>query len=49
MKPVVWFGDSRARVKDFPEDARRETGYELEKIQDGRKPISSSRGAGSGH
>ena len=34
----MWFGDSRARVKDFPADARRVTGYELEKIQDGREP-----------
>ena len=38
MKPVVWLGDSRARVKDFPADARRETGHELEKIQDGGEP-----------
>ena len=38
MKPVVWLGDSRARVKDFPGDARRVTGYELDKIQDGREP-----------
>ncbi len=38
MKPVIWLGDSRARVKDFPGDARRVPGYELEKIQDGREP-----------
>lgn len=38
MKSVVWLGDSLARVRDFPGDARHETGYELEKVQDGREP-----------
>jgi len=23
VKPVVWFGDSRLRIQQFPEDARR--------------------------
>jgi len=38
VKPVIWLGDSRACVKDFPEEGRHEAGYELEKIQDGREP-----------
>ncbi len=38
VKPVVWLGDSRARVRDFPADARRVAGHELDRIQDGREP-----------
>ena len=38
MKPVVWLGDSRARARDFPADARRVAGHELDRIQDGREP-----------
>ena len=38
MKSVVWLGDSRAHVRDFPADARREMGHQLERIQGGREP-----------
>ena len=38
MKSVVWLGDSRTRVRDFPADARREMGHQLERIQGGREP-----------
>lgn len=34
----MWLGDSRARVREFPADARRDAGHELEKVQDGRDP-----------
>lgn len=40
MKPVVWFGDSRLRIQQFPEDARRVAGHELALVQAGREPSS---------
>ena len=38
MKPVEWLGDSLARLRDFPRNAMREAGHELERVQDGREP-----------
>ena len=39
MKPVVWLGDSLARVRSFAPEARRRAGQELRRIQAGRLPI----------
>ncbi len=44
VKPIQWLGDSRDRVRRFPQAARREIGYQLSLIQAGRsagdwKPI----------
>ena len=43
-KPIQWLGDSRDRLRRFPEAARREIGYQLSLVQAGRsatdwKPI----------
>ena len=38
MKPIVWLGDSLVRVRDFPADAKRELGYQLERVQNEREP-----------
>jgi phage-related protein len=43
-KPIQWLGDSRDRLRRFPQTARREIGYQLSLIQSGRsasdwKPI----------
>ena len=37
-KPIVWLGDSRDRLRKFPESARREIGYQLAMIQIGGAP-----------
>jgi phage-related protein len=37
-KPVVWLGDSLARLREFPREAMREAGYQLERVQGGRQP-----------
>lgn len=37
-KPVVWLGDSLVRLREFPREARREAGYQLERVQGGRDP-----------
>jgi phage-related protein len=44
QKPIQWLGDSRDRLRRFPEAARREIGYQLSLIQAGHsasdwKPI----------
>jgi phage-related protein len=38
MKPVDWLGDSLARLREFPRQAMREAGHQLELVQDGREP-----------
>ena len=38
MKPVVFLGDSLNRLREFPERARRDTGYQLERVQRGLDP-----------
>lgn len=45
VKPVVWCGSSLREVRAFPDDARREAGFQLGKLQEGKeandwKPIS---------
>ncbi len=38
MKPIVFLGDSLARLRDFPEDARSEAGFQLREVQKGNDP-----------
>ncbi len=38
FKPVTFHGDSLGRLRDFPEDARREAGHELYQVQKGVDP-----------
>jgi phage-related protein len=38
FKPVTFHGDSLDRLRDFPEDARREAGHELYQVQRGLDP-----------
>jgi phage-related protein len=37
-KPVIWVGSSREDLRQFPEGARREAGYQLRRIQVGLMP-----------
>ena len=50
IKRVTFHGDSLDRLRDFPEDARREAGHELYQVQTGRDPSNwkpmSAIGAG---
>jgi phage-related protein len=38
LKPVTFHGDSLDRIRDFPQDARRDTGHELYQVQKGLEP-----------
>ena len=38
VKPVTWLGDSHEQVKGFPAGPRREVGFELWEVQQGKEP-----------
>jgi phage-related protein len=38
MKPVVFLGDSLGRLRAFPERARRDAGFQLDRVQRGLEP-----------
>ncbi len=38
MRPIVFMGDSLAVLRGFPEDARREAGHQLDRVQRGLDP-----------
>lgn len=38
MKLIVFLGDSLDVIRSFPESARRQAGYPLDKVQKGREP-----------
>jgi phage-related protein len=38
IKPLHWMGNSLAYVRDFTDNAKREIGYQLDKVQRGGDP-----------
>ena len=38
MKKISFLGDSLARLRDFPDDARSEAGHQLNEVQNGLDP-----------
>ena len=38
MRPVRFLGNSLKCLRDFPEDARHDAGYQLDKVQRGKQP-----------
>lgn len=38
MKRITFLGDSLARLRDFPDDARAQAGYQLSEVQRGCDP-----------
>jgi len=38
MIPIVWVGDSKGEIKSFPDDARRDAGFQLSNVQHGKEP-----------
>ena len=37
-KPLLWVGTSREDLRELPDDARRELGFELRRVQSGLMP-----------
>lgn len=50
MKPVVFLGDSLDVIRAFPEQARRQAGFELRQVQHGLDPSNwkPMKGIGAG-
>lgn len=50
MKRIIFIGDSRDRVREFPEQARRQAGLQLQRVQRGLDPFDwkSMRTVGPG-
>jgi phage-related protein len=38
VRPVCFLGDSLKCLRDFPDDARHDAGYQLDKVQRGEQP-----------
>jgi phage-related protein len=38
MKPVCFLGSSLESLREFPEDARQDAGYQLDQVQRGKQP-----------
>jgi phage-related protein len=38
MKPVYFLGDSQERLRGFPENPRRQAGFQLDRLQRGLEP-----------
>ena len=38
IKPVSWLGNSRERLREFPDEARGVAGFELWEVQRGKEP-----------
>jgi phage-related protein len=38
MRPLRFLGNSLKSLRDFPEDARHDAGYQLDKVQRGEQP-----------
>jgi phage-related protein len=38
VKPITFLGDSLARLRDFPDGARSEAGFQLSEVQRGNDP-----------
>lgn len=39
MKPIEFRGDSLDCLREFPRDARREAGFQLDRVQRGQEPF----------
>jgi len=38
IKPLAWLGDSKDRLRQFPDETRGRTGFELWEVQQGKEP-----------
>ncbi len=51
MKPLRFLGDSLKSLREFPEAARQDAGYQLDSVQRGKQPndFKPMPGIGKGH
>lgn len=50
LRPLIWMGNSRKNIREFPEQARASVGYALQLVQAGETPVDAKifKGVGSG-
>ncbi len=50
LRPLVWMGDSRKNIREFPQEVQKAVGYALQLVQAGETPVSAKpfKGVGSG-
>ncbi|MBW4621204.1 MAG: type II toxin-antitoxin system RelE/ParE family toxin [Cyanosarcina radialis HA8281-LM2] len=50
LRSLVWMGDSRKNIREFPEEVRASVGYALQLVQAGETPLEAKpfKGVGSG-
>ena len=50
LRYLVWMGDSRKNIREFPEDVQKSVGYALQLVQAGETPMEAKafKGVGSG-
>jgi phage-related protein len=50
LRPLVWIGNSRKNIREFPEQVRASVGYALQLVQAGETPVDTKifKGVGSG-
>ncbi|QTR49519.1 type II toxin-antitoxin system RelE/ParE family toxin [Candidatus Thiothrix anitrata] len=48
MKELVWMGSSYRDLREFPEDAMQDAGYQLHRLQSGKLPMDWKPMAGIG-
>ncbi len=41
LKEVVWLGDSKSVISEFPAGVREDLGFELYRLQQGKPPLKS--------
>ena len=50
LLPLIWMGNSRKNIREFPEQVRASVGYALQLVQAGETPVDAKifKGVGSG-
>ena len=50
LRPLVWMGDSRKNIREFPQEVQKAVGYALQLVQAGETPSEAKpfKGVGSG-
>ncbi|WP_373536222.1 type II toxin-antitoxin system RelE/ParE family toxin [Microcoleus sp.] len=41
LRPLVWMGDSRRNIRDFPQEVQKAVGYALQLVQAGETPLQA--------
>ncbi|MEH1907247.1 MAG: type II toxin-antitoxin system RelE/ParE family toxin [Nostoc sp.] len=50
LRPLVWMGNSRKNIREFPSEVQKAVGYALQLVQAGETPLDAKpfKGVGSG-